>query len=120
MTIKEAIKDIQEDGISFGAGDFVDVEALKVAVEVMKDYQRVIYENEQLRQKQKGDQLRDRTRLYKFYDELREIHMTHFPDWRFGQMIINVLADWQTKTGRDIFFPEDDEMIQIFRDYVKR
>ena len=54
MTIEEAIKDIQEDGINFGAGDFVDVEALKVAVEVMEDYQRVVYENEQLRQKQKG------------------------------------------------------------------
>lgn len=116
MTIEEAIKDIQEDGINLGAGDFVDVEALKIAVEVMKDYQRVV----QLRQKQKGEQMRDKNRLYKFYDELREIHMTHFPDWRFGQMIINVLADWQTKTGRDIFFPEDDEMIQIFKDYVKR
>lgn len=120
MTIEEAIKDIQEDGIDLGAGDYVDVEALKIAVEVMKDYQRVVYENEQLRQKQKGEQMRDKNRLYKFYDELREIHMTHFPDWRFGQMIINVLADWQTKTGRDIFFPEDDEMIQIFRDYVER
>ena len=116
MTIEEAIKDIQEDGINLGAGDFVDVEALKIAVEVMKDYQRVV----QLRQKQKGEQMRDKNRLYKFYDELREIHMTHFHDWRFGQMIINVLADWQTKTGRDIFFPEDDEIIQIFRDYVKR
>ena len=54
MTIEEAIKDIQEDGIDLGAGDYVDVEALKIAVEVMKDYQRVVYENEQLRQKQKG------------------------------------------------------------------
>lgn len=52
MTIEEAIKDIQEDGIDLGAGDYVDVEALKIAVEVMKDYQRVV----QLRQKQKGQQ----------------------------------------------------------------
>lgn len=54
MTIEEAIKDIQEDGINLGAGDYVDVEALRIAVEVMKNYQRVVYENEQLRQKQKG------------------------------------------------------------------
>lgn len=54
MTIEEAIKDIQEDGIDLGAGDYVDVEALKIAVDVMKDYQRVVCENEQLRQKQKG------------------------------------------------------------------
>lgn len=58
-------------------------------------------------------------RLDEFYDELKEIHKKHFPMWRFGQLIINVLADWQAKTGRDIFFPEEDEMIQIFRDYVK-
>ena len=62
--------------------------------------------------------MRDINRLDKFYDELKEIHKKHFPDWRFGQLLVNVLADWQTKTKRDIFFPEEDEMIQIFRDYV--
>ncbi len=64
--------------------------------------------------------MRDINKLYKFYGELREIHMTYFTDWRFGQMIVNVLADWQAKTKRDIFFPEEDEMIQIFRDYVNK
>lgn len=63
--------------------------------------------------------MRDAYRLYKFYEELREIHMKYFPDWRFGQMIVNVLVGWHTKTERDIFFLEEDEMIQIFRDYVK-
>ena len=63
--------------------------------------------------------MRDTDRLDKFYDELKEIHKKNFPDWRFGQMIINILCDWQAKTKRDIFFPEEDEMIQIFRDYVK-
>lgn len=53
-------------------------------------------------------------------DELKEIHKKHFPDWRFGQFIVNVRADWQAKTKRDIFFPEEDEMIQIFRDYVNK
>jgi hypothetical protein len=64
--------------------------------------------------------MRDTNRLDKFYDELKEIHKKNFPDWRFGQMIVNVLADWQAKTKRDIFFPEEDEMIQIFRDYVNK
>ena len=63
--------------------------------------------------------VRDPERLDKFYNELCEIHKKHFPMWRFGQLIINVLADWQAKTGRDIFFPEEDEMMQIFREYVK-
>ena len=53
MTIEEAIKNIQEDGIDLGAGDYVDIEALKVAVETMKDYQRIIYENERLRHETK-------------------------------------------------------------------
>lgn len=63
--------------------------------------------------------MRDINRLDKFYDELKEIHKKNFPDWRFGQLIVNILADWQAKTKRDIFFPEEDEIIQIFRDYVK-
>ena len=62
--------------------------------------------------------MRDKNRLKNFYQELQDIHMNNFPDWRVGQMIVNVLADWQAKTGRDIFFPEEDEMIQIFKDYV--
>lgn len=53
MTIEEAIKNIQEDGIDLGAGDYVDIEALKVAVETMKDYQRIVYENEYLRHETK-------------------------------------------------------------------
>ena len=53
MTIEEAIKNIQEDGIDLGAGDYVDIEALKIAVETMKDYQRIIYENEHLRHETK-------------------------------------------------------------------
>lgn len=53
MTIEEAIKDIQENGIDLGAGDYVDLEALKVAVEVMKDYQRVVYANKQLLEENK-------------------------------------------------------------------
>ena len=64
--------------------------------------------------------MRDISRLDKFYDELKEIHKKNFPMWRFGQLIVNVLADWQAKTKRDIFFPEEDEMIQIFRDYVNK
>lgn len=64
--------------------------------------------------------MRDINRLDKFYDELKEIHKKHFPDWRFGQFLVNVLADWQAKTKRDIFFLEEDEMIQIFRDYINK
>jgi DNA-binding Lrp family transcriptional regulator len=53
MTIDEAIKELEEEGIMLGAGDYVDLEALKIAVDVMRDYQRVIYENERLRHENK-------------------------------------------------------------------
>lgn len=49
MTIEEAIKEIEGSGKMLGMGDYVDLEALKVAVEVMKDYQRLVYENDHLR-----------------------------------------------------------------------
>ena len=53
MTIDEAIKELEEEGIMLGAGDYVDLEALKVAVETMKDYQKLVYENEHLRHENK-------------------------------------------------------------------
>lgn len=41
MTIEEAIKEIEDSGKMLGMGDYVNLDALKVAVEVMKDYQRI-------------------------------------------------------------------------------
>lgn len=35
MTTEEALKSIEEDGIRLGAGDFVDLDALKVAKEIL-------------------------------------------------------------------------------------
>ena len=60
--------------------------------------------------------MRDPDRIQRFCNELAVL-WSNVPDWRFGQLLSNVLGDWQGKNHRDIFFPEDDEMIQIFRDY---
>ena len=38
------------------------------------------------------------------------------PDWRFGQLISNVIGTLQT----DPFFPEDDEMIEHFENFFKQ
>lgn len=65
MTIEEAIKDLEEAGIILGAGDYVDVEALKVAVDVMRDYRRIVYENECLELENKL--------AFKERDELRKL-----------------------------------------------
>ncbi len=31
------------------------------------------------------------------------------PDWRFGQLLNNLLGAYYTQTKKDIFFPEDEE-----------
>ena len=41
------------------------------------------------------------------------------PDWRFGQLMSNILGEYVAEKKRDIFFPEDDEMIEFFEDYFK-
>lgn len=68
MTIDEAIKEIEDSGKMLGMGDYVDLEALKVAVEVMKDYQRIVYDNERLRQENKLA-FEERDRLHKLLIE---------------------------------------------------
>ncbi len=41
------------------------------------------------------------------------------PDWRFGQLMSNMLGAYVGKTGRDIFYPEDDEMFAFFEEYIR-
>ena len=57
--------------------------------------------------------MRDPNRLYSFYDELRKLHMTYEPDWRFSQMIMNVFG--QT----DIFYIEEDEVLKRIKEYFE-
>ena len=38
------------------------------------------------------------------------------PDWRFGQLMTNVFAS-MAASGRDPFFPEDDELIEYLERY---
>lgn len=55
--------------------------------------------------------MRDPKRIDDFCDRLKEV-WKQVPDWRFGQLMLNVLGDIQANTGRDVFFIEDPEMIQ--------
>lgn len=59
--------------------------------------------------------MRDPDRIDKFLRGLSEC-WKKVPDWRFGQLMVNVLGNMQA-TGRDPFFPEDDETLKFFRDY---
>ena len=62
--------------------------------------------------------MRDKERLDKFYDELKEIHKKSFPDLWFGQFCINVFNWMKTQKQRDPFFPEESEMIKLIKEYA--
>lgn len=57
--------------------------------------------------------MRDINRIDKFMEELTKIWKEQCPDWRFGQLMVNVLGT----LNKDPFFPEEDEMIQHFRNF---
>ena len=60
--------------------------------------------------------MRDKKRIRKFCDELATIWEDNCPDWRFGQLMCNVLGD-MAGNGRDPFFPEEDEMMKYFNKF---
>ena len=62
--------------------------------------------------------MRDPNRLDKFYDEMKEIHKKSFPDLRFGQLMSNFFGWLYSEKKRDCFFPEEDDMIEFFREYA--
>ena len=62
--------------------------------------------------------MRDTKRIDEFCDELKALwHCV--PDWRFGQLMSNMLGAYVSETGRDIFFPEEPEMMEFFRKYIR-
>ena len=61
--------------------------------------------------------MRNPNRLYTFYNEVMRIHMEQFPEWRFGQLMINFLG-WLQQRGVDPFFPEEDTMLELFKEFA--
>lgn len=63
--------------------------------------------------------MRDPNRLDTFYETLKEIHKTYFPDWRFGQFIINFQGWYYDKYHRDVFYVEDGSVLDDIKDFAK-
>lgn len=61
--------------------------------------------------------MRDPQRIDRFCDELKSVWRC-VPDWRFGQLMSNMFGAYYQKTGKDIFFPEDDELMEFFIEYI--
>lgn len=53
-----------------------------------------------------------------FYEEFRHIHRMSFPTERAGQVIFN-FTDWlKHAKGMDIFFLEEDKLLEHFKEYA--
>ena len=53
-----------------------------------------------------------------FYSQLCEIHKKSFPDMREGQFLLNALGYINSTLKRDPFFPESEEMLELFKEYA--
>lgn len=64
--------------------------------------------------------MRNPKRLDGFYETLKEAHKNNVPDWRFGQLMVN-LVKWlyDTKKCGDIFFVEDDKMEGYIKEFLQ-
>lgn len=61
--------------------------------------------------------IRNPERIDVFTSELNRIWKTYYLDWRFGQFMSNFLGFVQSKKNKDIFFPEESEMLTYLREY---
>lgn len=61
--------------------------------------------------------MRDPERLEEFYAQMKKVHKKNFPDWRFGQFMVNFLG-WLGQR-RDAFFPEEDEMVVYLKQFAR-
>ena len=60
--------------------------------------------------------MRDPKRIDNFCKRLAVV-WHKVPDWRFGQLMSNLLGKYYAATKRDPFFPEDEEIMKFFEDY---
>lgn len=62
--------------------------------------------------------MRDIKRIRKFCNELAIIWETQCPDWRFSQLVLNVMESDEMEDTMP-FYVEDDEMMKFFKSYFK-
>ena len=62
---------------------------------------------------------RDVNRIQPFCDRLAKA-WEKLPDWRFGQLMVNLMRDYEAEHGHDIFYLEEDEMIREIEAYCER
>lgn len=63
--------------------------------------------------------MRDIKRIRKFCNELANIWESQCPDWRFSQLILNVLNSDEMDDVM-AFYVEDDKMIEFIKSYFNK
>ena len=71
-----------------------------------------------LKRRRRRRKIRNPERLDNFYLQLCEIHKKSFPDMREGQFLLNALGYINSTLKRDPFFPESEEMLELFKEYA--
>lgn len=61
--------------------------------------------------------IRNPERIDIFTSELNRIWKTYYKNWRFGQFMSNFLGFVYNQKERDIFFPEEDEMLTYLKEF---
>lgn len=64
--------------------------------------------------------MRDKNRISVFTKELERVWMQCYPDLRFGQLMMNFLNYVALEHKRDLFFPEESEMLKYLKEYAKK
>ena len=57
--------------------------------------------------------MRNPDRIKPFMNELADIWEKNCPDWRFGQLLVNVL-------DTDPFYLEDEDILNVFKEFFNK
>lgn len=60
---------------------------------------------------------RDMNRIYPFCNRLAAL-WSQYPDLRFGQLMHNVAVYADANYDKDIFYIEEDELLQLIKEYM--
>lgn len=62
--------------------------------------------------------MRSKDRIAPFLDEVRKVWETQLTDMRFGQLMFNLESYAQNKYERDLFNMEEDELLDLLKEFV--
>jgi len=62
--------------------------------------------------------MRDVNRIEPFMQEMAQLWKDNLPDWRFGQLCSNFFGWLFDEKKKDLFYPEEEDMLEYFKEYI--